>query len=124
MVSGWEILEEQSYERAVAQIANHEFFDSALAPILYALNRDPTGFPVVPGIDVCDLSGQKLFHRIGFGLKSITPNGEFICCGLRYRRQKIWDYGMRKTKYHSDQSRAFYRSRPRIRLRRRPCALC
>jgi hypothetical protein len=52
MVSGWEILEEQSYERAVAQIANHEFFDSALAPILYALNRDPTGFPVVPGIDV------------------------------------------------------------------------
>ena len=52
MVSGWEIVEEASYARSVAEI--HEILahlDEAVAPLDYALHRNPEGFPQVPGID-------------------------------------------------------------------------
>jgi hypothetical protein len=60
MVDGWEVFEEESYERAVAQLGTHEFFDEGLAPITYALNRDPTGFQKVPGFPDIHLAKAKL----------------------------------------------------------------
>jgi len=60
MVGGWEIIEEDSYERAVAQLGTHEFFDEVLAPITYALNRDPTGFREIPGFQDIYLAKTKL----------------------------------------------------------------
>jgi hypothetical protein len=58
--NGWEILEENSYDRAVAQCANHQFFDEALAPIIYALHRNPLGFKNVSGFANIRLAKTKL----------------------------------------------------------------
>lgn len=60
MVSGWEVFEEGSYERAVAQLGTHEFFDDALAPITYALSRNPAGFRKIPGFQDLHLAKTKL----------------------------------------------------------------
>lgn len=57
---GWQILEEESFARAVAQCGTHYFFDEALAPIDYALNRNPLGFPEVPGFPNIRLAKTKL----------------------------------------------------------------
>jgi hypothetical protein len=42
---GWKIVEEESYDRAVAQIATHESLDVALELISYGLYRNPQGYP-------------------------------------------------------------------------------
>lgn len=57
---GWQVIEQESYERAVAQCGSHEFFDDALAPIEFALHRNPTGFPSVPGFQGIHLAKTKL----------------------------------------------------------------
>lgn len=57
---GWQIVEADSYERAVAQCGSHQFFDQALAPIDYALNQNPTGFRLVPGSSFLYLAKTKL----------------------------------------------------------------
>jgi hypothetical protein len=51
---GWNVVEEESYERAVAQIGNHESLDLALETISYGLFRRPQGFPETskPGIHI------------------------------------------------------------------------
>lgn len=58
--SGWQVIEEDSYERAIAQGGSYEFFDEALAPIEYALHRNPLGFPAVPGFRDVHLAKTKL----------------------------------------------------------------
>ena len=58
--SGWQVIEEDSYQRAVAQCGSYEFFDDALAPIEYALHRNPQGFPEVPGFPAIHLAKTKL----------------------------------------------------------------
>jgi hypothetical protein len=41
---GWNVVEEDSYERAVSQIGTHESLDIALEFISYGLHRNPLGF--------------------------------------------------------------------------------
>ena len=51
MVGGWEIVEEPSYARSVAEIAElFAHLDEAIAPLDYALHRNPEGLPEVPGV--------------------------------------------------------------------------
>lgn len=47
MSEGWHIVDEDSFERAVAQCGSYEYFDSILAALEYALHRNPEGFPKV-----------------------------------------------------------------------------
>ena len=67
-ISGWRVFEEESYNRAVAQLGTHEYFDDALAPVEYALHRNPLGFKKVPGFETLYLAKTKL--RL-FGLEII-----------------------------------------------------
>lgn|SRR5579871_4827207 len=57
---GWQIVEEQSWDVAVANCGTHQFFDDALAPIDYALHRNPLGLPVVPGFPNLRIAKTKL----------------------------------------------------------------
>jgi hypothetical protein len=58
--SGWTVIEEQSYEIAVAQCGTYQFFDEALAPLDYALHRNPLGFEAVQGYPDIYLARTKL----------------------------------------------------------------
>ena len=58
--SGWQVVDEESYERAVAQCGSFPYLDEILAPVDYALHRNPTGFPVVPGYANLYLAKTKL----------------------------------------------------------------
>ena len=42
---GWNIVEGENYDRAIAQVGSHQDMDTALAAVMYALNRNPAGFP-------------------------------------------------------------------------------
>jgi hypothetical protein len=42
--NGWEIKEGEDFERGVLQCGGASTVDEAIAPIMYALNRDPMGF--------------------------------------------------------------------------------
>jgi hypothetical protein len=57
---GWQIVEEESYALSVSQCGTFEFFDEALAPIEYALSRNPLGFPAVPGFPNIHRAKTKL----------------------------------------------------------------
>jgi hypothetical protein len=57
---GWQIIEEGSYKLSVHQCGTFEFFDEALAPIEYALSRNPLGFPAVPGFPNIHRAKTKL----------------------------------------------------------------
>lgn len=46
--NGWEIIEEESYERSIALLGGHEVVDEVLEIIFYGLHRDPRGFSQVP----------------------------------------------------------------------------
>lgn len=48
--NGWQVYEEESFNTAVAQCGSHQFFDVALAPLEYALHRNPLAFEEVPGV--------------------------------------------------------------------------
>lgn len=50
--SGWSLIESENYERAVAQCGGARCVDDAIAPIIYALHRQPLAFPEtdVPGV--------------------------------------------------------------------------
>lgn len=47
MGNGWQIGEEESYVRSVAQCGGYEVVDRALAAVTYSLHRNPTGWPLV-----------------------------------------------------------------------------
>jgi hypothetical protein len=61
---GWKIVEEPSYELATAQGGGHEFFDDVTELLHYALHRNPTGFPQVPGYQGIYLAKTKLRIRL------------------------------------------------------------
>jgi hypothetical protein len=53
-------VEEESYDRSVAQCGSHQFFDEALAPIEHALRRNPLGFERLRGYKGIRLAKSKL----------------------------------------------------------------
>lgn len=57
---GWAVREEHTYELAVAQCGGYQFFDEALAPLEYALHRNPEGFDLVPGFKDIYIARTKL----------------------------------------------------------------
>lgn len=57
---GWNVAEEESYVRAVAQAGGFEYIDPIIAPIDYALYRNPLGFQKVPGYQDLYLAKTKL----------------------------------------------------------------
>jgi len=50
--NGWQIVETEDYERAVGVLGGAREVDTILAPILYAVSRRPTGFPLVREPDI------------------------------------------------------------------------
>ncbi len=86
--SGWEVLEEESYELSVAQCGTHQFFDEALSPITFSLNRNPTGWPKVQGFSDIYLAKTKLRLR---GLE-IIPSYRlwFRAVEATRRVHKLW----------------------------------
>lgn len=58
--NGWSIIEDPSYEISVAQCGSFPFIDEALAPIEYALHRNPLGFERIPGFENIYLAKTKL----------------------------------------------------------------
>lgn len=61
--SGWHIVEEESWERAMAQLGGARRVDRAIAPIIDALHRNPEGFDRVPGHHALYLARTKLAIR-------------------------------------------------------------
>lgn len=66
--NGWIIRDEHSYELAAAQCGAYPLLDDALAPLDYALHRNPLGFDQVPGYPGIYIARTKL--RL-FGLEII-----------------------------------------------------
>jgi hypothetical protein len=63
MVDGWRIIEAPSYERSVQLAGGAEFCDDAISPIIYALHRNPLGFPDAPGVRGLKLAKTKIRVR-------------------------------------------------------------
>ena len=57
---GCQVLEEESYQRAVAQCGSYEYLDDTLAPVDFALHRNPLGFAEVPSFPGIHLAKTKL----------------------------------------------------------------
>ena len=57
---GWQVLEDQSFETALAQFQNPRGIDSALASIDLGLHRNPKEWPAVPGFPGVHLAKTKL----------------------------------------------------------------
>jgi hypothetical protein len=61
--SGWHIIEEENWQRAIAQLGGARRVDRAIAPIIDALHRNPEGFDRVPGFSSLYLARTKLAIR-------------------------------------------------------------
>lgn len=57
---GWQIVEDPSFELAVSQCGSHEFFDEALAPVIWGMHRNPKGFDQVPGFPGIYIARTKI----------------------------------------------------------------
>ena len=66
---GWRIIEEPSYSDALEGFTDQAQIDAVLAPIDYALNRNPLGFVLMPGYDHIRMVKTRL--RINQG--SVIP---------------------------------------------------
>ena len=63
MVGGWHIIEAPSYARSVELAGGAKFCDAAISPIVYALHRNPLGFPDAPGVHGVKLAKTKIRVR-------------------------------------------------------------
>lgn len=61
--SGWNFVEEDSWERALAQLGGARKVDRAIAPIIDALHRNPEGFDRVPDLPNHYLARTRLAIR-------------------------------------------------------------
>jgi len=78
---GWQVVEDDSFELSLAQFRDTKAIDSALGPIELGLNRNPLGFPEVPGFPNIRLAKTKLHflgaeiipsYRLWFRLDEVT----------------------------------------------------
>jgi hypothetical protein len=58
--NGWNVLEEESFELSVAQSGGYQYIDVVLGPVDYALSKNPTSFPQVPGFTSLYIAKTKL----------------------------------------------------------------
>ena len=63
MADEWRIIEAPSWARSVDLAGGAEFCDAAISPIVYALHRNPLGFPDAPGVNGVKLAKTKIRVR-------------------------------------------------------------
>lgn len=84
--NGWSISETEDYERGVAQCGGAEVVDDAVAPIIYALHRNPLAFEetAYPGVRLARtrlrFNGPDitLSHAIWFRLNEVERVVELL----------------------------------------------
>jgi hypothetical protein len=58
--AGWQVIEDDSYLRAVALCGGYEYVDQIIAPLDYHLHRKPTEFEPIPGFPNYYMAKTKL----------------------------------------------------------------
>ncbi len=64
-MDGWNVTEDSSYDSSVIGCGGHRIVDEALSAIVYALHRNPLGFPEVPGFPGIRMAKTSLYFRDG-----------------------------------------------------------
>ena len=82
---GWQVAEDESYVRSVASAGGYEYIDEIIAPVDYALSRNPTGFTKIPGYESIYLAKTKL----RFLRNEIVPSYR-LWFRVDAKRRRVW----------------------------------